>query len=63
MTFSELKVTIKDSEKRLSKEYPSYEVYQVHENDPFIKACMEETLDNFNGEPDDIDINIKFKIK
>ena len=63
MTFSELKVTIKDCEKRLSKEYSSYEVYQVDENDPFVKACIEETLDNFAGEPDDISVNIKFQIK
>lgn len=59
MTFSELKVTIKDCEKTLKKDFSSYEVYQVNVNDPFIKKCIEETLDNFDGKPDDITINIK----
>lgn len=63
MTFSELKVTIKDSEKKLIKEYPCYEIYQVNENDPFIKSCIEETLENFDGEPEHITVNIKLEMQ
>lgn len=63
MTFSELKVTIKDSDKTLSTKYPLYEQYAVREDDPVIKDCIEKTLENFDGEPDDITVNIKLEIK
>lgn len=63
MTFSELKVTIKDSEKTLSTKYPLYDEYTVREDDPIIKNCIEKTLENFDGEPEDITVNIKLEIK
>lgn len=61
--FSELKVTIKDDEKRLSKEFPCYELITVDENDPFIKQCIEETLENFNGTPDNVKVTIIMEIQ
>ncbi len=63
MTFSELKVTIKDSEKTLSTKYPLYDEYTIRDDDPVIKDCIERTLENFDGEPDDITVNIKLEIK
>jgi hypothetical protein len=63
MTFSVLSVTIKDEEKRLKKDYSSYEVYSIDENDPFVKQCIEETLGNFDGEPSDIWYNIKVQVQ
>lgn len=63
MTFSELKVTIKDSEKTLSTKYPLYDEYKVNENDPVIKDCIERTLENFDGEPDNIKVYITLEVK
>ena len=61
--FSEISVTIKDSEKRLTKKYPTYASYSVQEDDPVIKECVEETLKNFGDEPDDIKVRITMEIK
>ncbi len=56
--FSELKVTIKDDEKSLNKKFTIYETYTIDENDPTIKQCIEETLENFDGTPDSVKVTI-----
>lgn len=61
--FSELSVTIKDDEKRLNKKFPIYETYQVDENDPMIKQCIEETLENFDGTPDSVKVTIVMELQ
>lgn len=63
MTFSELTVIIKDEEKTLRTKYPLYDEYTVREDDPIIKDCIEKTLENFDGEPSDITVNIKLEIQ
>ena len=60
---SELTVAINDEEKNLRTKYLIYETYTTDENDPVIKDCIEKTLDNFNGEPTDITINIKLELQ
>ena len=60
---SELKVTIKDEEKTLNKKFLIYETYQTQDNDPVIQKCIKETLDNFDGEPTDVIVNIKMEIE
>lgn len=60
---SELTVTIKDEEKNLRTKYLIYETYTTDENDPIIKDCIEKTLENFDGEPSDITVNIKLEIQ
>lgn len=60
---SEICVTIKDSEKTLRSKYLIYEVYTVEENNPTIQKCVEQTLENFDGEPDQIIVSIKFGIQ
>lgn len=61
--FSEISVTIKDDEKRLNKKFTIYENYNVDEDDPIIKDCIEETLSNFDGTPDNIKVTITMEIK
>lgn len=61
--FSEISVTIKDDEKRLNKKFPVYEDYTVDENDPIIKQCIEETIENFDGTPDNIKVTITLDIQ
>lgn len=60
---SELTVTIKDEEKTLRKKFLIYETYQTHDDDPTIQGCIKETLENFDGEPTDIFVNIKMEIE
>lgn len=60
---SELTVIIKDSEKTLKTKFLPYEKYYVDEKDPFIFACIQQTKDNFDGEPTDITINIRMDIQ
>lgn len=60
---SELKVTIKDEEKTLHKKFLIYETYQTEDDDPVIQGCIKETLENFDGDPSDIIINIKMEIQ
>jgi hypothetical protein len=60
---SELTVTVKDDEKTLRKKYLIYETFTTDEEDPIIKDRIKETLDNFDGEPDDITVNIKLEIQ
>jgi hypothetical protein len=55
-------VRIKDDEKSLKKDYLIYEHIFVDQNDPIIKACVEELLKEFNAEPSDIYVNIKLEI-
>lgn len=60
--FSELSVTIKDDDKKLNKKFIIYDPYEVKEDDPTIKKCIEETLANFNGQPTDVKVNIIMEI-
>lgn len=61
--FSELSVTIKDDEKRLNKKYTIYDTYTVDEDDPVIKQCIEETLENFDGTPDNVKVTITMELQ
>lgn len=63
MSFSELRVTIKDDEKRLNKKFALYETYTVDENDPIIQGCIKETLENFDGTPDSIKVTITMELQ
>lgn len=60
---SELTVTIKDEEKTLKTKNLIYDTYTTDENDPVIKECIERTLENFDGEPIDITVNIKLEVQ
>ncbi len=57
-----LTVRIKDSEKSLKKDFLLYEQFTVDQDDTIIKGCIEETLAEFNGEPDDVFVTIKLEI-
>lgn len=61
--FSELSVTIKDDEKKLNKKFIIYEVYSVDEEDPIIQDCIKETLENFDGTPDNIKVTITIEVQ
>lgn len=60
---SELTVVIKDPEKTLRTKYLSYDKYEVSEHDPYIKDCIEQTLKNFAGQHESIQIKINLEVE
>jgi hypothetical protein len=61
---SELTVTVKDDEKKvLKKTFLLYEPYSIDESDATIKNCIEETVSEFQGTPDDIKVVITLEIE
>lgn len=61
--FSEISVTIKDDEKRLTKKFMKYNVYSVSEDEPVIKECIDEVLSNFDGTPESIRVTIVMEMQ
>jgi hypothetical protein len=59
----ELTVIVKDAEKRLTKKYLMYQPFACTIEDPEIKRCIEETLEEFEGKPDSIKLRITVEIE
>jgi hypothetical protein len=57
----ELKVTIKDSERTLTKEFLCYEEIKLVEDDPVIQRYISETMEEFQGDHEEIE-DIKIRI-
>lgn len=58
----ELSITLKTEETSYRKKFLAYEPFAMDQSDPYIQACLKETLDDFKQKPEDCDINIKAKI-
>ena len=52
----ELKIRIKDSERKLEREYLIYEPVTFVDTDPIIMKCVQELVEEFKGEPEDIQV-------
>lgn len=52
----ELSITIKDDERTLKREFLVYEPVTFVVDDPTIVSCLNETLEEFKGEPEDIKV-------
>lgn len=50
----EIKITMKDSERKLTKDFNIYDIIRLSESDPIINSCIKEVRDEFKGEPEDI---------
>jgi hypothetical protein len=61
--FSEISVTIKDDEKRLTKKFIQYQEFMISEDEPIIQECIKETLDNFDGTPDSIKVTVIMELQ
>jgi len=59
----ELKVTIKDEERKLTKDFNIYERVTLELDDPVISRCIKEARDEFKGEPEDIQIKATMVVK
>lgn len=53
---TELVVTIKDEERRLTRDFLIYEPFTFVDSDPTIMQCVKETIEEFKGQPEDIKI-------
>lgn len=60
-TFSEVKVSIKDSDQKLARKFPVYESVRVSHDDPELKKMVEQTLEDFKGDKKDCDIMVHIK--
>lgn len=58
----EVKVTMKDSEKKLVNSFLIYEAFIPNQDDPTIKKILEETRELFQGEPERVNVSIKLEI-
>lgn len=60
---NEISIIIKDSERRYKRDFTEYDNFQVHEDDPVVKECIETALQEFKGEPDSIVLKVHREIK
>jgi len=60
---SEVTVVVKNEEKRQTTKHLMYDSYAICENDPFIKALIDDAVKEFNSEPDDIKVKISMEFK
>lgn len=52
----ELVITIKDDERKLTRDFLIYEPVTFIDSDPVIMRCVKEAVEEFKGEPEDIKI-------
>lgn len=60
---SEITVIIKDSEKTLSNKFLQYSDYSISSEDPIVKACIDEIVKQFQGNPETIKIRINMQVQ
>lgn len=60
---SQITIVVKNEEKRQTTKHLMYDAYAVHEDDPIIKALIDDALKEFNSEPDDIKVKIAMEFK
>lgn len=60
---NELTVILKDSERTYRQKFLIYEAYTVSCDDPIVLKCIEEAMNNFDGEPECVQIKIHMEIQ
>lgn len=53
---NEVTVIVKDVERTYRQKFLVYEQFCLSNDDPVLKMCIESALNNFQGEPDDIQV-------
>ena len=59
----EIKITFKDEDRTLSKEWLIYEEVQMSEDNLVIQRCLKEMRDEFKGEPDTVKVKALMVIR
>lgn len=52
----ELTFTLKDADRKLTKDFIIYEIISMVDDDPIISECLKNVMDEFRGIPDDIKV-------
>lgn len=60
---SEISITVKNDEKRLTKKSLEYDEYTVSENDPLIQELIREAVKEFQDEVTDVKIKITMSVR
>lgn len=60
---NELTVVLKDSEKTMRHKFLMYEPYTMVDDDAAILHCIEVAKQNFEGEPESIQIKVHMEIQ
>lgn len=60
---NELTVILKDSDRTYRQKFLVYESYTVSDEDPVILSCIDKAKENFDGEPDEIQVKIHLEIR
>ena len=60
---TELTVILKDSERTVRHKFLIYEAYSVSDNDPKIRACINEAKESFDGDPECIQVKIHLEVQ
>jgi hypothetical protein len=60
---SELTIILKDSERTYRQNFLIYAHYSVSEDDPIIRAVIDEARECFGGEPESIQVKIHMEIQ
>ena len=59
----ELSITIKNEDKRQTTKHLIYDACAVSDDDPIIKAHIEQAIKEFDAQPDDIRVKINLEVK
>jgi hypothetical protein len=59
---SELTVILKDSDRTYKQDFIIYESYLISERDKIILDCIAEAKQNFQGEPESVQVKIHMEI-
>jgi len=59
----ELRITMKDSERKLTKDFVIYDIMTFTDTDPQIANALNEVKQEFKGEPEDIKIYATMVLK
>jgi len=59
----ELAITIKDLDRTLKKDFLIYEPITFTDHDPILMKCVNEAIEEFKGEPEDIKVRAIMVIK
>jgi hypothetical protein len=60
---TELTVILKDADRTYKQKFLIYENYCPSEEDPIVKTCIEEAKNNFEGEPEKIQVKIHLEVQ
>jgi hypothetical protein len=60
---TELTVILKDADRTYRQKFLIYEAYSMSEDDPVILRCIHEAMQNFDGDPESIQIKVHLEIQ